>query len=87
MAIKIEVIESIEVIQTVIANCGAQTFIELASEVYRLVPSVETPSQAQGLTKKALKELLEVNRLRSRLVDGVLLYSRTRSPGSMKDNP
>ena len=71
MTIKTEVIE---VIQTLIAACGAQTFMELASEVYRQAPSVETPSQANGLTAKALKALLAVDRLRSGLVDGAVVY-------------
>ena len=55
MSIRTEVIE---VIQTLIAACGAQTFIELASEVYQQAPSVETPIQANDLTAKALKALL-----------------------------
>ena len=71
MTIKTEVIE---VIQTLIAACGAQTFIELASEVYQQAPSVETSSQANDLTIKALKALLAVNKLRSGLVDGAVFY-------------
>jgi hypothetical protein len=64
----------IEVIQALIAACGAQTFGRLAGEVLQQAPNVSTPNRAIELTREALKALLAVNRLRSGLVDGEVLY-------------